>query len=199
MLRILIGPSCSGKSTLLECLNRHYANLGLPEFIPLESVTTRPPRKGGERADNYRFVSNAVFDHMEKTGQFAWRKYPHGLPHRYGTRISTLCEALRSPKQYVGIFTLDVLPIICKLAVNMPEQSVKSLYLHIEDEEEIRRRLTEDGRSDIEARLDFRAWNEEAVRVKDSLYWIDARKPPHDVLAQALYHLEHAQNPPPNQ
>jgi guanylate kinase len=75
----VIGPSASGKSTAV----RRLASLGLVTVHP--TWTTRPRRADElEGSLEHRFVSDAVFDDLERCGFFVDTVALFGLPHRYG-------------------------------------------------------------------------------------------------------------------
>lgn len=56
MLTIIMGKTCSGKTTIVNELKKYG-------FHPINTYATRPPRKG----DTYRFISESEF--LEKVGQ----------------------------------------------------------------------------------------------------------------------------------
>jgi ribose 1,5-bisphosphokinase PhnN len=76
---VFIGPSASGKSTVLAELRRR----GLVRVHPTWS--TRPPRPGeGAGTLIHRFVDDATFDQLETSGFFVSTGTIRGLPFRYG-------------------------------------------------------------------------------------------------------------------
>jgi hypothetical protein len=75
---LVIGPSASGKSTIVDALARR----GLLTVVP--TWTTRPRRADeGDGSVNHRFVSDVEFDELEATGAFLGTVSLFGLPHRY--------------------------------------------------------------------------------------------------------------------
>src|SRR5205085_11400244 len=81
---VVIGPSASGKSTLVRELHR----LGLVDVRP--TWTTRPIRP--DEADGsleHRFVTDAEFDRLKNAGFFLDTVEMFGLPYRYGLPRST--------------------------------------------------------------------------------------------------------------
>jgi guanylate kinase len=59
---LLVGPSCVGKSVVMELLIKHYK-----EFVIVDSYTTRVQREGDT---NYHFVTKEEFDELDNKGQF---------------------------------------------------------------------------------------------------------------------------------
>jgi guanylate kinase len=78
-LLVVIGPSASGKSTVMQTLERR----GIVRVHP--TWTTRPRRPDERVADaDHRFVSEAWFDELERTGFFLGAVALPGLRYRYG-------------------------------------------------------------------------------------------------------------------
>lgn len=71
-LLLIVGPTCTGKTTLEEKLFKS----GL--FVSVRIYTTREPRK--VEADHYRFVYKDTFDAMVKEGKFFYH-----MPTNEGT------------------------------------------------------------------------------------------------------------------
>jgi guanylate kinase len=94
-LLTLTGPSCSGKTTLL---NELVANHG---FKALVSCTTRPPRKGEEYGKDYYFLPVKIFDLVEKDNGFMETVTFNG--YRYGLSFKELKDASDSGKNPVVI------------------------------------------------------------------------------------------------
>ena len=77
---ILVGRSCSGKTTLARYLE------GYCGFERIRTATTRP-RRINEQPDSYLFLSERIFDYFEKEGAFLEvASYPAGdPPWKYGS------------------------------------------------------------------------------------------------------------------
>lgn len=65
MLVIIIGESCSGKTTAERLLRERG-------FSPILEYTTRTPRDDERDGETYHFVSRSVFDEMEHNHDFAY-------------------------------------------------------------------------------------------------------------------------------
>lgn len=84
---VLVGPSASGKSALIEEVMRNRS-----DFCYIKSLTTRPKRS--EYESNYRFVGKAEFDSAIQTGALLeWSTYAENL---YGTAASEIELALEN-------------------------------------------------------------------------------------------------------
>lgn len=87
------GPSCSGKSYLIDSLIRDYPSV----FVKLISDTTRPPRAGEEgHSSEYRFVSEDEFRKNQEAGDYVQSVNFMGV--WYGTRLSDLQEFFAAGK-----------------------------------------------------------------------------------------------------
>lgn len=172
-LLTLSAPSGAGKTTAA-------CNLIPLGVTPLISVTTRAPRPS-DLTGEYEYVTDAAFAEYQTRGDFLWNVEVHG--NRYGTRKRDIDEALASAQWYVAILTLDVLVQLHEYARHRrANRRIKSFYLWIEDERELRRRLVYrgDAPEDIERRIgECRSWNNRDLAI--DLQRIDATKKPAEV------------------
>lgn len=184
MIIPLVGPSCAGKSLLLSNLRKARGDIQV-----LESVTTRPRRPSDTTPGEYLFVSEPEFMRMSDAGEFLWVVHPHGNPHYYGTRKKILERSLERGL-YAPILILEAVRMLYDFAGErgLPD-GVRPIYLHIDDESELRRRFLERGDSDpadVERRvLNSRNENKEAQKLR-GMHRIDATQTPEQVLAEAL-------------
>lgn len=88
---IVIGPTGSGKSTLMKHVIAQYPELTLPY-----SYTTRARRPDAVENDHYRFVTKEEFEQMIREGVFLeWAQYGDNY---YGTKRDEVVEALSEGK-----------------------------------------------------------------------------------------------------
>lgn len=84
MFTIIMGKTCSGKTTIVNELKKYG-------FHPISTYTTRPPRKG----DTYHFISESEF--LDKVGQGFFAEYKSyktpGEVWHYGTAKSDIENA----------------------------------------------------------------------------------------------------------
>ena len=92
---MIIGPSAVGKDTMINKLIKKY-----PEKIyKLPSYTTRPIRENEKEGVDYYFVTQEVFDKMEKEGKlFGIQKYNN---HKYASNKIKLEEALKNKNKII--------------------------------------------------------------------------------------------------
>ena len=181
MIWSLTGPSASGKTTIARLLQK-----AVPEAKPLMSVTTRPPRPS-DNPGEYEYVSEAQFSSLSRAREFLWEVAPHG--HRYATRKSRIDEALAE-----GIFIpIIVIEAVVKLhayaAAQGKADSVRSLYIRMSDEEELRRRFSVrgDDPADMERRIaQCRDWNARARSAGIPFYMMDGEGTPESKAEEAL-------------
>jgi len=183
MLIVLAGPSGSGKTTLAATLRDEYRNA-----LPLVSYATRR-RRDSDRQGEMEFVTPPQFGRMARSGEFLWTVKPFGKRNRYGTRKADVDRALGDEERvYLAILTIDTIPILHRYTMEHNTLSrLRCLYLHIDDTDELRRRLLRDRtRSDIDTRLaEANAENAAAQNMRDVLHFIDAKLPPDKVLERA--------------
>ena len=97
MVLVVIGPSCSGKDTLVD----KTVELAVPGAMRrVVRTTTRPPRRGERNGERYEFISKERFRTIEKAGGFLETSSYRGW--RYGTRIDAFQPGI------INILPLDL-------------------------------------------------------------------------------------------
>ena len=180
MLVALVGPSGSGKTTLSKNIYEWASNT-----LPLLSYTTRAPRSTDIKGE-YAYVSATEFESLEKAGAFAWVAGHYG--NRYGTRTEDVRLALDDLERiHVAILIVDVVTTLRRLA-SASAGELCFIYLLIDDEEELRRRMgAEAGRTGIDERLAAaKVENAKAQKLGNLLHTIDATLPPEEVTERAV-------------
>ncbi|MFP1630419.1 phosphonate metabolism protein/1,5-bisphosphokinase (PRPP-forming) PhnN [Zhengella sp. ZM62] len=160
-LVVIVGPSGSGKDTLIGWLRRHVGEDAGVLFV--RRVITRPADAGGE---DHEAATPARFEAMEREGAFCVTWQAHGLS--YGIPAGTL-DHVRAGGTAVVNGSRKALPVIRAVFDNV------LVILLTVDPAELRRRLGERGReteAEIRerlerARLDF-ARNGAIVEVDNS-------------------------------
>lgn len=94
-LLTLTGPSCSGKTTLLNDLVANHS------FKALVSHTTRPARKGETEGVDYYFVDDRKFDDLKKAGKLMESVEFGG--YKYGLSANEVAGAILDNKNPVVI------------------------------------------------------------------------------------------------
>lgn len=184
MLVLLVGPSGSGKGTLLRYVKERY-----PRFIYPTSCTTRSPRVGETDGETYYFVSDEEFDRRITEGDFLeWAEYGG---HRYGTLASEVVPHLKSGKIVIREMEVQGVAQILEL---FPPENVTVVYIYAGGWEELRARIKKRGPMSEEALARRRArfeeeimWREKADFVIDNKYGnIEAAQRQVDEVLQTL-------------
>lgn len=130
-LFLILGPSGSGKGTVIRYLKEHF-----PAFVFPVSCTTRVPRPGEREGDIYHFVNNDEFERRIKSGEFLEWAVVHG-DNYYGTLRRPILDALQSGKTVIrevdmqGVQSIrDILP-----------SDVVTIFITTESWEELKRRI----------------------------------------------------------
>lgn len=141
VLILVVGPSASGKDTLLDAARAHFR--GDPRLSFSQRVITRTDQTG----EKHEFVSEAAFARIAAEGGFFLDWEAHGL--RYGISGEVL-DALQSGRSVVVNVSRQIIP---EARAKWPNTHVVSVTAS----EEVRRsRLLARGResaADIDARL----------------------------------------------
>jgi guanylate kinase len=187
MILTITGPSAAGKTVLLGNLRA-----ARPDIRSLISTTTRSPRASDVEGE-YRHVSHDDFAREVHAGDFLWHVEMHG--NRYGTRALDVDHALRSGIYVAVLLVGAVRDLHVHALTKGMKAGMRSVYLRIDNEEEVRRRLTlRDGPSaDVERRIaDCRTWNAQAAMCGVRMRFIEATRPKEEVARTALAYLDKA-------
>lgn len=153
----IIGPSCSGKDTLMRQLFIRFSMADLMERFPhvyyIISTTTRPPRKREVNHQDYHFVSDELFDDLiKRKALIEWTKF-HGW--RYGTDALSICY--KPDAINFGVFNLDGI----KSLQESDEFNLIVIYLIVNWKERLRRSIKREGKITFEMiRRMFTDWKD---------------------------------------
>lgn len=129
LIFILIGPSGTGKTTLIQRMLQDY-----PELRKHVTYTTRPPRHEEVNGVDYHFVSHAEFERMRSEGKMVeWN--PH-FENLYGSTYDSVSAAIKG--DFDRITSLEVLGAE-KLQSLYPDD-VATIFISPPSLEEARRR-----------------------------------------------------------
>ncbi|MBP7819267.1 guanylate kinase [Candidatus Gracilibacteria bacterium] len=176
-LILILGPSGSGKGTLIN-----YVKTEFPNFVFPVSCTTRAMRPGEIAGDVYHFISKAEFQAKIAADEFLEYAIVHG-DNYYGTLKSQILEPLAEGKTVFREVDIQGVQSLQKL---IPKDKLKTIFIKtskINDWEELKRRIT--SRAEIS--------NEELEqRYKSYLTEIEFA----DMADQIIYNenLDHAKN-----
>ena len=114
MVVILSGPSGVGKTTV----SLRLLDLGLA-LRRVVTTTTRAARPGEVCGVDYHFFSDPEFDQALAQGEFLESAMVHGK--RYGTRLSSLCEAAQGG---YGVLLVSLLEVPLFFNVEMFDEAI---------------------------------------------------------------------------
>lgn len=136
---LLLGPSATGKSTLIRELNAQATDT---TFEYVKPIITRPNRPN--ETDKIS-VSDSEFDFMQERGEFVV------VNSLYGVRYGTPLQGITSPLGRGNVPILDY-PLETVSALQRPEYDTLNLYIYPPSLETWRGRIESSGR-DLDGRL----------------------------------------------
>lgn len=131
-LILILGPSGSGKGTVLKALRERH-----PEFVFPLSCTTREPRPGERDGEVYHFVSKEDFQERMARGEFLEWAVVHGENY-YGTLKNEIVDPLRAGKTVIREVDVQGLRSITEL---IPAEHLKSIFLTVDGWDTLQRRI----------------------------------------------------------
>lgn len=131
-LILILGPSGSGKGTVLRYLRENY-----PEAVFPLSCTTRAPRDGEKEGEVYLFVSKEEFEARIEKGDFLEYAIVHGTNY-YGTLKESILNPLEEGKLVIREVDVQGLRSIRDL---IHPNDLKSIFLTVDSWETLRNRI----------------------------------------------------------
>lgn len=131
-LYLILGPSGSGKGTVLKALREHH-----PNFVFPISCTTREPRPGEKNGEVYYFVSKEEFKHRMEDGDFLEWAVVHGENY-YGTLKEEIVKPLQEGKTVIREVDVQGLRSIREL---ISKANLTSIFLTVDGWETLQRRI----------------------------------------------------------
>lgn len=123
MLVVLLGPSCSGKSTFQKEL---VENEG---YHAVRTATTRPKRVG-EDSSAYYFIKDNTFAEWERKGDLilteSFRRWRYGVPREEITRTAD------RPNRVVVLTTGGVMELLARYPSIITADALSILYLGVD-------------------------------------------------------------------
>lgn len=130
-LILVVGPSGSGKSALLE-----HLSLQMPDVIFPVSCTTRAMRPGEVEGEKYHFVSKDEFETRREAGDFLeWAPYGGNY---YGTLKSQILGPLKEGKTVVREVEVQGARQIQEL---IPQEALGIVFIDAGSWESLERRI----------------------------------------------------------
>ncbi len=137
-LFLIVGPSGSGKGTVIALLKERYSQF----FYPV-SYTTRDPRPGEEEGQVYHYISKKEFEEGIENGRFLEWAQVH-KDNYYGTSKEQILDALAKDK--VIIREIDIQGFK-SIKAELPKDHLISIFLQVTDLEDLQKRIL--GRGEL--------------------------------------------------
>ncbi|MFA5793396.1 MAG: guanylate kinase [Candidatus Gracilibacteria bacterium] len=135
-LFLVVGPSGSGKGTVIRELKNRY-----PGFVYPVSYTTREAREGELSGDAYHYVSKVKFEEMIKAGDFLEYAIVHSNNY-YGTAKAEIMNSLEQGNVVVREVDIQGFHSISKI---IPKESLVSIFMKVSDENDLKGRILRRG------------------------------------------------------
>lgn len=131
-LLLLLGPSGSGKGTVMEYLKKNF-----PEFKFPPSYTTREMRPGEVEGEVYHFVSEEEFKRKISEGKFLEWAIVHE-DNYYGTKKEEILDALEAGQNVAREVDVQGVKSIRKI---LGKENVITLFITTPSWEELKERI----------------------------------------------------------
>jgi guanylate kinase len=164
-LIIIVGPSGSGKSSVLMGLKKLH-----PEFTYPLSATTRPMRTGERDGDIYHFYTKKRFEEGIKQGEFLEYAIVH-QDNYYGLIKAHVFDALE--KGYTVVREVDIQGFDSIRKV-IPAKNLVTIFITVPDKSElIERILARSAMSEDELKKRRESMHREFARARDCGYMVE--------------------------
>ena len=164
-LFLIVGPSGSGKGTVIEEIQQRY-----PGFVYPVSYTTREPREGELDGEVYHFISKEKFKAMIDNDEFLEYAIVHS-DNYYGTSKSDILDPLKGGAVVVREVDIQGFHSIREL---VPKENLVSIFMKVSDLEDLRQRILRRGHieeEELQRRLD--SAQKELALAKDCNYQVE--------------------------
>ncbi|PIQ79197.1 guanylate kinase [Candidatus Peregrinibacteria bacterium CG11_big_fil_rev_8_21_14_0_20_41_10] len=162
-LILILGPSGSGKGTLIRYIKANYPNYLFPV-----SCTTRPPRPREVDGEIYYFITKEEFKEKIEQDKFLEWAIVHEENY-YGTLKSEILDPLKQGKTVFREVDVQGVESIKKI---IPAKNLRTIFVTTESWQDLEKRIT--GRSDVApTELEHRHKSfEKEIRFKDQCDFI---------------------------
>jgi len=140
-LILILGPSGSGKGTVLKALRSMH-----PDYVFPISCTTRDPRPGEKDGEVYHFVSKEDFKQRIEAGEFLEWANVHAENY-YGTLKNEILEPLRAGKVVIREVDVQGLQSIRQL---VPKEHLKAIFLTVDGWATLQNRILKRSATSVE-------------------------------------------------
>jgi guanylate kinase len=165
LLVLIVGPSGSGKGTVIGKLKEKY-----PDFVYPVSSTTRAKRRGEKEGEVYNYISKSEFEKMIKNGEFLEYAIVHSNNY-YGTLKSGIIEPLKEGAVVVREVDMQGFLSIKKI---IPDKNLVSIFMKVPDLDDLKKRILRRGKmSDDELKRRMDSTIKEIAKAKECDYQVD--------------------------
>lgn len=150
-LFLIVGPSGSGKGTVIKALQQKYKGF----FYPI-SYTTREPREREKDGESYHFITKEKFKQMIAEDDFLEYAVVHS-DNYYGTSKSEIMNALRGGAVVVREVDIQGFHAIRKI---IPKENLISIFMKVPSLNDLKGRIEMRGAiepEELQRRLDSAA------------------------------------------
>jgi len=178
-LFLIVGPSGSGKGTVIERIKGKYSGFAYPV-----SYTTREMRNGEEEGGSYHYVSKEKFEKMIKEGEFLEYAVVHS-DNYYGTSKKDITEPLKRGAVVVREVDIQGFNSIRNL---VPKKNLVSIFMKVSDMEDLKGRILRRGKisdEELEKRLD--SAKKEMAQAGECNYQVENKW---GEIGDSVYHVE---------
>lgn len=164
-LFLIVGPSGSGKGTVVQELKRCY-----PGFVYPVSYTTREPRNGESDGQVYHYVFKPEFERMIKENELLEYAIVHSNNY-YGTSKKDIMGPLKGGAVVIREVDIQGFHSIKKL---IPKENLVSIFMKVSDENDLKQRILRRGKiSDAELEKRMQSARKELAQAKDCDYQVE--------------------------
>ncbi len=164
-LFLIVGPSGSGKGTVIKELKNRY-----PGFVYPVSWTTREIREGEEDGEVYHYVSKEKFEEMIKAGDFLEYAIVHSNNY-YGTSKEEIINSLQQGNVVIREVDIQGFHSIRKI---IPKDKLVSIFMKVSDENDLKARILRRGEiSEEELKRRLESAKKEIAQAGDCDYQVE--------------------------
>ena len=164
-LILIVGPSGSGKSSVLKGLKELHTEYTYPL-----SATTRPMRKGEKDGDLYNFYSKEQFENGIKKGEFLEYAIVH-QDNYYGLIKKPVIDALKNDETIVREVDIQGFDSIRKA---IPKENLITIFITVPNKKElIERIISRAAISEDELEKRRKSMHREFARSRDCDYLVE--------------------------